>query len=138
MRLRLVELTAEPLSVPLIDPFVIATGRVDATRSALVRARIETPAGLFDGLGEASCLPPVTREDQPDALREIARAARTLVGTGAAELTAFAERLDDALGAWPVARAGVEMALLDALARARGAPLYRQLSGIAAAPTIVT
>ena len=30
----------EPLSIPLREPFVIATGRIDATRAALVRATL--------------------------------------------------------------------------------------------------
>src|SRR5581483_10402605 len=63
----------EPLSVPLREPFVIATGRVDVTRAALVTASVEDGAGRrASGLGEAAALPPVTREDQPDLLAAVA------------------------------------------------------------------
>ncbi len=41
----LVALEVEPLSVPLRDPFVIASGRIDVTRAALVRATVEDAAG---------------------------------------------------------------------------------------------
>ena len=41
MRIRSV--TASRLAVPLVDPFVIATGRVEATRSVLVRVRDTGP-----------------------------------------------------------------------------------------------
>ncbi len=77
----LVALEVEPLSVPLRDPFVIASGRIDVTRAALVRATVEDAAGRrAGGLGEAAALPPVTREDQPDLLAAIADAAPALVG----------------------------------------------------------
>ncbi|HEY8090688.1 MAG TPA: enolase C-terminal domain-like protein, partial [Polyangiaceae bacterium] len=65
-------------------------------------------------LGEAACLPPVTREDQADVLHELA--ARSLVRGG--DL--------DGLGA--VARAGAETAVCDAMARIAGAPLRALLS----------
>ena len=99
---------AEALSVPTLDPFVIASGRVHATRSILVRVQLDG----FEGLGEGSCLPPVTREDQPDALLALLR-------------TPTLEQLAD----FPVARAGLEMAMLDAQAKKAGLPLWRFLSG---------
>ena len=72
-----VAIEVEPLSVPLRDPFVIASGRMDVTRAALVRATVEDAAGRrAGGLGEAAALPPVTREDQPDLLAAIADARR--------------------------------------------------------------
>lgn len=125
---RLIELRAEPLSIPLVDPFVIATGRVDSTRSVLVTALVQSEDGYVTaGLGEASCLPPVTREDQPDALAAVKAAAPQLAGM---ELTLLSLRaLGAGLDAFPVARSGVEMALLDALARVNQVPLYTLLGG---------
>ena len=38
-RVRILSLDASALSVPLREPFVIASGRVDATRAALVPPR---------------------------------------------------------------------------------------------------
>ena len=68
-------LTVEALSVPTVDPFVIATGQVQATRSVLVRVTLTNDLGAREvGLGEGACLPPVTREDQPDALAAVERA----------------------------------------------------------------
>ena len=66
---RVEQLTVEPLSVPTVDPFVIASGQVKATRSVLVQVTLIDSKGARQvGLGEGACLPPVTREDQPDAL----------------------------------------------------------------------
>lgn len=126
---RLVSLTVQPLSVPVTDPFVIATGRADATRSVLVRARVEADGREAEGLGEGSCLPPVTVEDQPEALDAVAQVSTAL--EGAAFTFADAAQLEAGLMAalreTPVARAAVEMAVLDAWARLRGVPLYRLL-----------
>ena len=113
----------EPLSIPLREPFVIATGRIDTTRAALVRATLEDDQGRrATGLGEAAALPPVTREDQPELLAAIAAAA-----PGAARRRRRAARTTSPR--WSrarcrgsrVARAGVEAAILDAL----GAPRRR-------------
>src|SRR4051812_840207 len=114
-------ITCEELSVPLVDPFVIATGRVDATRSVLITARVREGERSSEGLGEASCLPPVTREDQPDAIAAVNRA--TLSGKSFANWDELHALLDAQFEGFPVARSGVEMAILDALARVRGVPL---------------
>ncbi|HEY1693281.1 MAG TPA: dipeptide epimerase [Polyangiaceae bacterium] len=111
---RIDAVVARALTVPLVEPFVIATGRVDATRAVEVSATVHWRGRTATGLGEAACLPPVTREDQGDVLDELAQ-ARLRSG---ADL--------DALGT--VARAGVETAVCDALARIAGVPL-RELLG---------
>ncbi|HSY39273.1 MAG TPA: dipeptide epimerase [Polyangia bacterium] len=134
----IVDLTVAPLSIPLREPFVIASGRMDATRAALVRATLEDDRGRrATGLGESAALPPVTREDQPDLLRLIAAAATGLRGAvlaGAAELDRL---LAEQFPTSAVARAGVESAILDAAARLRGVPLWCALGG-AGAPSLVT
>lgn len=132
---RLTALTAEPLSVRTVDPFVIATGQVQATRSVLVRATLDD---AVTGLGEGACLPPVTQEDQPDALATVQRAAPGLVGQTWAGPAALAAALKAALPGAPVARAGIEMAVLDAWARRDGLPLWRWLGGGGSQPALVT
>lgn len=130
---------ARALSVPLIDPFVIASGRVDATRAALVEADVvdERTGRRATGLGEAAALPPVTAEDQPDILHALAAFAPTAAGRrldgDPDEVTAWLDG-DAALGGRPVARAGVETAVLDALARLRGVALFRLLANDFAGP----
>jgi L-alanine-DL-glutamate epimerase-like enolase superfamily enzyme len=70
--LTIAAIEVEPLSIPLREPFVIATGRIDTTRAVLVRATLEDGGGRrATGLGEAAALPPVTREDQPDLFAEL-------------------------------------------------------------------
>ena len=128
--LRIESLDARALSVPLREPFVIASGRVDATRAVEVRARVGWRGRTATGLGEAACLPPVTIEDQGDVLIEVERAARQLIGR---PLVAQEDSLESALALalpdGPVARAGIETALLDAMARIAGLPLRAMLGG---------
>jgi L-alanine-DL-glutamate epimerase-like enolase superfamily enzyme len=129
--MRIESLTSVPLSVPLLEPFVIASGRIDATRAALVRLTLhDAHSGQRAiGLGEAAALPPVTREDQPELLAAIAAASSALAGARLDRFEDAAGLLDAQLCATPVARAGVECALLDAWARLAGVPLCTLLRG---------
>lgn len=109
---RIESLTARPLSVPLAEPFVIASGRLDATRAVEIEARVGWRGEVATGIGEAACLPPVTREDQDDVLRDVAQ------GTPG-----------------PVARAGIESAVYDAMARIARVPLRTLVGGDVGART---
>jgi L-alanine-DL-glutamate epimerase-like enolase superfamily enzyme len=125
----LVALSAEPLSVPLREPFVVATARMDTTRAALVRVTLRTADGnTAEGMGEAAALPPITDEDQPDIVRTIESASRALMGRVVGSAESMGHALDATFGARKVARAGAETAILDALARLRGVPLASLLS----------
>ena len=106
-------LRARPLSVPLLEPFVIATGRVDTTRAVEVEVTVAHRGATAIGLGEAACLPPVTSEDQGDVLRALERPLR----------------IEDIPSLGEVARAGVETAVLDAMARIARVPLRVLLGG---------
>jgi len=125
---RIVTLGAVPLSVPLLHPFVIATGRMDATRAALVTVVLEDGDGRrAEGLGEAAALPPVTHEDQPDLLRAVVAAKAALEGAAFADLAAAEAGIAAALPDSPVARAGVSSAVADAWSRLVGEPLHALL-----------
>jgi L-Ala-D/L-Glu epimerase len=129
---RIVTFDATPLTVPLREPFVIATARLDATRAALVRIGLEDGAGhRAEGLGEAAALPPVTHEDQPDLLRVFAGVASALTADGRtlSDLAAAEARVAAALPASAVARAGVSAAIADAWAQLAGVPLHVLLGG---------
>jgi L-Ala-D/L-Glu epimerase / N-acetyl-D-glutamate racemase len=133
-RITIAAIEVEPLSIALREPFVIATGRIDATRAALVRATLEDGRGRrATGLGESAALPPVTREDQPQLLAEIAAAAPAIRSAAIGGADDVGALLDCALPGSAVARAGVEAAILDAWARLAGVPLFAALGG--AGPT---
>jgi L-Ala-D/L-Glu epimerase len=126
----LVNLSVSALSVPTLDPFVIASGAMQSTRSAIVKVEL-LDAHLHQsavGLGEAACLPPVTVEDQGDVVKAIQHVSSQLLGRHIADFDGLSGLLDAVLPGRPVARAGLEMALLDALARLRGVPLFQLLA----------
>jgi L-alanine-DL-glutamate epimerase-like enolase superfamily enzyme len=128
--LRIESLTARPLCVALLEPFAIASGTWLTTRAAEVTATVVWNGRRAVGLGEGACLPPVTVEDQPDVVRAVERVARALVGSRLpARPAALDETLTDLLAGFPVARAGVETALLDAMATIAEVPLRAFLGG---------
>jgi L-alanine-DL-glutamate epimerase-like enolase superfamily enzyme len=130
----IVDVHARPLSVPLTEPFVIATARLDTTQAALVELTLEDGrGGRARGFGEAAALPPVTREHQHDLLAAIAAARAPLTGTTFGDLEAAADLVHGLVPSL-VARAAVEVALLDAWARLQGVPLYAFLAPGAPAP----
>ena len=123
-------IAASRLSVALVEPFVIASARVDETRSVEVEARVVWRGRRATGLGEGACLPPVTREDWQDVLGSVRDAASALEGRrlqlDGGDLDSI---LADILADAPVARGAVETALLDAIARADETPLRAWLGG---------
>lgn len=116
-----------PLSVPLIEPFTIATATVTATRAVLVEATLAGASAV--GIGEAAALPGVTSEDQPELLELVASAASALEGATMASVEELPARLLELVPRSAVARAGVEAALLDAWGRAAGVPVHVLLTG---------
>lgn len=125
---RILSIDASPLSVPTLDPFRIATGEVNATRSIAVTVTVEQDGRRADGLAEGSCLPPVTVEDQPEALAAVLGSAAVLADSHVEDERALEDSLDLVLGATPVARSAVEVAILSALATLQGVPLWKFLA----------
>jgi L-Ala-D/L-Glu epimerase len=141
---RIVQVEIAPLSVPLLEPFVIATGRVDVTRAAQVKLtlREESSGQTSWGLGEGAALWPVTVEDQPQVLAALEVAAQRLSGTVlhvprldgslALDVQALADvsaLFEETFPEAPVARAALETAWCDAWARLLGLPLRTLFGG---------
>ncbi|XP_020191165.1 L-Ala-D/L-amino acid epimerase [Aegilops tauschii subsp. strangulata] len=126
---------ARPLNVPLAAPFTIASSRLEAVSNVAVR--VELSSGAV-GWGEAPVLPSVTAEDQPAALAAVGRACAALVAARSAPLGAVLQDVADALPghAFASARAGVEMAVIDAVANSIRIPLWRLFGG--ASNTVTT
>ncbi|HEX9414103.1 MAG TPA: dipeptide epimerase [Ktedonobacterales bacterium] len=123
---QIARLEAEPLDLPLLEPFIIATGRMDSARNVLVRI---TLADGTVGLGEASPFPPSGGESQETALAAVRAMQPLLEGQDATQWRPLAHRLDASFEHQATARAGVEIALLDALTRSWGIPLYQFFGG---------
>ncbi len=131
MRVRIEGIDRRPLLLPLRVPFVIASGEVTTTRAVEIEASVSSDGVTALGLGEAAALPPVTHEDVDDIVNRVDQAVRVLraaegdIAPEHAKTLIFA--LDRAFEGAPVARAGVEVAILDGIARLEKVPLYQWL-----------
>ncbi|XP_022766083.1 L-Ala-D/L-amino acid epimerase isoform X2 [Durio zibethinus] len=117
-----------PLNVPLIAPFTIASSRLEKVENVAIR--IELKNGCV-GWGEAPILPFVTVEDQPTAMAKAKEACEMLKSCSSMTLGAVLGEIGDVLPGHQFAsvRAGVEMALIDAVAKSIGIPLWRLFGG---------
>ncbi|MDP2343913.1 MAG: enolase C-terminal domain-like protein [Deltaproteobacteria bacterium] len=130
--IRIVDVDVEPLSIPLAEPFVIASGRIDATRAALVSVTLhdDVSGRSGTGLGEAAALPPVTSCDQPELVRTLTSSSSALRGVSFGGLRGLRDVVDGVAadcGLHLVARAGLESALLFAWAQLLDVPMHRLL-----------
>lgn len=117
----------EPLNIPLIEPFVIAIGRLDQVQNVLITVRLEN--GVV-GYGEAAPLEPISGENQATVLATLQVCVAMLEGRDALEWRKLAAELKGIFGAQAAARAGLEMALLDAVTKTLRVPLYQFLGGV--------
>ncbi|KAI3914586.1 hypothetical protein MKW92_007067 [Papaver armeniacum] len=124
-----------PLSVPLIAPFTIATSKLVKVENVAIR--VELNNGCV-GWGETPILPFVTAEDQSTALAKAAEVCEFLRLSKPMRLNFLLNEIQQLLPGHQFAsvRAGLEMALIDAVATSIGAPLWRLFGG--ASDTITT
>lgn len=125
MRVEAVEVRV--LALPMVEPFVAAHGTVD--HRTLVVVRLVGPDG--EGWGECAALPRPTYTDEfVDGARAIIAAElapRLLAVDGPVAARDLATILDDVAG-HHMARAALELALLDAECRHRQQPLAARLT----------
>lgn len=110
-----------PADLPLMDPFVVATGRRVTAELLFVRL---TLAGGIQGYGEIAPFPEVGGEDRTSALQAATDLARMAVGQSVTEYERLARLFWERAAAHPAARCGLETALLDALGRYVRIPLW--------------
>lgn len=123
----------EPLNIPLLEPFTIATGSVTAARNVLITITLQDGS---TGYGECAPFPPSTGESQETALAAARGCINLLKGQDAANWRVLSHLIHSVYYAQSTVCAGMEMALLDALTRSYGIPLYIFLGG--ASSSVVT
>jgi L-alanine-DL-glutamate epimerase-like enolase superfamily enzyme len=117
----------QPLDIPLHTPFGISGGAQATANNVLVT--LELDDGVI-GYGEAAPLPPYNGETQAQALAALAAARVWLVGRNTGDWRALAEEFRNRGGAnCGSAQCAFEMALLDALTRRDGVPLWKFFGG---------
>jgi L-alanine-DL-glutamate epimerase-like enolase superfamily enzyme len=118
-----------PVSVP-IEPSRATRGALGSHDSSpFLLVRVHTDEGLT-GLGEVSCTPRWSGEDQVTAAHFIRTALEpALVGQDPRAIERLPALFRRVLAANPFTKAGLEMACWDILGQAAGLPLYRLLGG---------
>ncbi len=120
-----------PIRLPLREPFVVAYASYPDTLSVLVRVR--TSDGL-EGWGEATPDPHVTGETWRGVAETLRHdLAPAIIGRDARDREAAMLALDARVEGAPAAKAAVDIALHDLLARAMNVPLWQLLGGRARA-----
>lgn len=120
------ELRAAPLDIALNEPFGIAGGAADVARNLLVTVEL---ADGTRGYGEAAPFPAFNGETQEMARAAVEASAGVVEGADAREWRRIAAALRGAMGPVGSARCAVETALLDALTRRAGMPLWAFFGG---------
>jgi L-alanine-DL-glutamate epimerase-like enolase superfamily enzyme len=120
---RIESLEVRALDVPLHKPFGIAGGAQEIVRNVLVRVVLGDGT---HGYGEAAPFPAFNGETQEGAIAALARLRDVVVGQSAEEWEAIALAVAHEPGS---VRCAVEMAVLDARARARGEPIFAHGGG---------
>jgi L-alanine-DL-glutamate epimerase-like enolase superfamily enzyme len=126
---RIARIETIPVSIPIHPARAIRSGRGAHTTSPFLIVKIHTDEGLV-GLGEVSCTPVWSGEDQVSAahfIRDLLEPA--LRGEPATEVERLGAVMRKLLANNPFTRAGIEMALWDLLGKAAGLPLHRLWGG---------
>lgn len=108
-------------SLPMKKPVTMAGETV--ARADNVFVRVETDNGSV-GWGEAASAPTMTGETTASMMAAILHMRPTLIGHAAEDFTAISAAMNDAMYGNNGAKAAIETALHDALARAAGRPLH--------------
>lgn len=118
-----------PVRVPINPQRAIHGGRGSHTESPFVLVKVHTDEGVI-GLGEVSCTPIWSGEDQTTAIHCInTYLASLLVGEDPIEIERLTLRMHRGIAGHPFTKAGVEIALWDLLGKIAGLPLYRLFGG---------
>lgn len=118
-----------PVRVPIRQEFAIRAKGGCHSVSPFLLVKVHTDEQVF-GLGEVSCTPRWSGEDQVTAAHFIRTILEpVLLGQDPGNIEALTARMRGALFGHPFTKAALEMALWDILGKTTGLPLYRLLGG---------
>ncbi|MGC8863819.1 MAG: dipeptide epimerase, partial [Armatimonadota bacterium] len=124
---RIDRILAHCIELPLREPFETSQRRATTSPTVIVQLF----AGDIVGYGEATPVKYVTGEDVASVVHDITTAAQALMGARLSEYRLSSKKLAEVLPYGKSARAGIEMAILDAFCKSLGVPLYTYLGGAA-------
>jgi muconate cycloisomerase len=119
-----------PVRVPLKPQFLIKSGRGGShTTSPFLIVKVQTDEGIV-GLGEASCTPRWSGEDQFSAQHFVKNYFEpTLVGLDPTYVAGCCDAFTPIVSGNPFTKGALEMALWDIAGKAAGKPVYELLGG---------
>ncbi len=118
-----------PIQVPINPQRATRGGRGYHLTSPFLLVRIQTDEGLT-GLGEVSCTPGWSGEDQVTAAHLIKEyLAPLLIGEDPTHVERLTAKLRTGVANNPFTKSGLEIALWDLLGKSVGLPVYRLLGG---------
>jgi L-alanine-DL-glutamate epimerase-like enolase superfamily enzyme len=127
MRFTVTKIEFWPVDIPITDPFVVATGARVTAHNVFVRV---TLASGIQGYGEAAPFPEVGGETRESCLASMAMLGKSLMGQSVRRYKYLAGLLADlSNGSQPAGRCALETALLDALCREAGIPMWSLWGG---------
>jgi len=115
-----------PLKVPLYDDFTISRGSVSETDNILVKIKLKN--GIA-GYGEVAPVKYITGEDIFSSRKVLLQLGALLKGHNAMNFRALSDVMMGKAPENPSARAGLEMAMLDAVCRTCEVPMWSFLGG---------
>jgi L-alanine-DL-glutamate epimerase-like enolase superfamily enzyme len=122
--------TVEPLNIAMLEPFTISTGTTSEASNVLITITLNDGS---IGYGECAPFTPSTGETQATALAAARECASLIEGRDAAHWRDISKFLHSLYFSQMTVIAGMEMALLDALTRSYGIPLYIFFGGASSA-----
>ena len=125
--MRITAISAQRVSVPLAEPFVISLGVVDAADTVFVR--ITTDAGIT-GYGEGAGIGFVTGETPQTVLDAIKAFTPLFCGQNPFAVEHLHREMDRMFVGNGSAKAALDLALYDIMAKTAGLPLYQFLGGV--------
>ncbi|UCE62793.1 MAG: dipeptide epimerase [Nitrospirota bacterium] len=115
-----------PVDIPLTDPFVVATGELGSAKNIFLRITLQ---GGSVGYGEIAPFPDVTGEDRASSFAKAKELAKAALGQSGGRYRKLAKVFQEIAPSHPAARCGLETALVDAVCRAGGLPLWSLWGG---------
>ena len=128
--MRIISVQAQPWTLPLVAPFIIAARRAHEAQNVQIRIRATSELGSeISGVGAAAPVGYVTGESVESVLAAFEFAGPKFLGQPIDRLQPLLSLADTLLGDAPAARAGLEMALYDLWARHWNLPLWQHFGG---------
>jgi L-alanine-DL-glutamate epimerase-like enolase superfamily enzyme len=127
--LKITHIETIPVQVPLHPERAIRSGRGNHLVSPFLLVKVHTNEG-FIGLGEVSCTPGWSGEDQVTAEHFIRNfLAPLIIGENPLNIEVLTQRIQKRIAHNTFTKAALEMALWDILGKVAGLPVYRLLGG---------